>query len=175
MKLFCTLTEDEDDETFVEHVGSKCVETLLRIINTSDNIEETVYAMEIISNLPKNPQMTKWILDAGALQVIISILSNRFQKTEVMIESASGALSRFTVSSNQELQKTVAETGIIPIIVKLLDSGSSLTKRNIAISLKQFSKSSNILSKPVERKSSFFNCCFVSPDTKLVYMSLLEL
>nr|XP_043614871.1 U-box domain-containing protein 44-like [Erigeron canadensis] len=165
VKLFCILTKDRDDETFVEHVGSKCVETLLRIIKTSDNVEEGVAAMEIISNLPRTPLMTQRILDAGALQVIISILSNHFQKPEPMIESASGALCRFTVSTNQELQKQVAESGIIQIIIRLLDTGSALTKQNVAISLGQFSESSNSLSRPVELKSSFFSCCFVSFDT----------
>ncbi|GJT40354.1 U-box domain-containing protein 44-like protein [Tanacetum coccineum] len=78
VKLFSTLIKDGDDETFIEHVGVKCIETLVKIIKTSDDIEESVAAMEIISNLPKDPQMTRGILDAGALQVIISILSNRF-------------------------------------------------------------------------------------------------
>lgn len=164
VKLFCILTKDGDDETFVEHVGPKCVETLLRIVKISDNVEEGVAIMEIISNLPRNPQMTQWIVDAGALQAIISILSNRVQKNDLVIESASGALCRFTVSTNQELQKKVAETGIIPTLVQLLDYGSPLTKRNVAVSLAQFSESSNSLSGPVERRSRFFSCCVSSPD-----------
>ncbi|XP_076898619.1 U-box domain-containing protein 43-like [Bidens hawaiensis] len=168
VKLLCTLTKDGDDVTFMEHVGPKCTETLLKIITTSDNTEESVAAMDIISNLPKNPQMTEWILEAGALRVIISILSNHFHKPEIMIESASGALCRFTVSSDHELQKKVAETGIIPVIVKLLDSGSAgsaLTKKNISVSLGQFSESSTGLTGPVKRKPNFLTCCLSSPDT----------
>ncbi|GJS20905.1 U-box domain-containing protein 44-like protein [Tanacetum coccineum] len=168
VKLFSTLTKDGDDETFIEHVGVKYIETLVKIIKTSDDIEESVAAMEIISNLPKYPQTTRGILDAGALQVIISILSNRSQKTELMIDSASGALCRFTHSTNQELQKEVAETGIIPIIIKLLDTGSTKTKQNIAISLKHFSENSNTLSVPVGPKKNFFSCCMSSPDTSCV-------
>ncbi|KAK9075242.1 hypothetical protein SSX86_003563 [Deinandra increscens subsp. villosa] len=164
VKLFCTLTKDGDDEAFMEHVGPKCVDTLLKITNTSDSIEEAVAAMQIISNLPRKPQMTQWIHEAGALRVIISILSNHFHKPEIMVESASGALCRFTISSNQELQKKVAETGVIPVIISLLDSGSGLTKKNIAVSLGQFSESSNSLTRPVEQKSSLFACCFGSPD-----------
>ncbi|MFS7929857.1 putative armadillo-like helical protein [Helianthus anomalus] len=149
----------------MEHVGPKCVDTLLKIINTSDNIEEGVAAMEIISNLPRNPKMTQWILEAGALGVIISILSNHFQKPDIIIESASGALCRFTISSDQELQKKVAETGIIPVLVNMLDSGTASNKKYIAISLGQFSESSNGLSRPVERKLNLFACCIGSPDT----------
>ncbi|KVI07620.1 Armadillo [Cynara cardunculus var. scolymus] len=161
----CQSPSDGDDETFVEHVGSKCIETLLRIVNISDNIEEGIAVMEIISSLPRTPQMTQWIVDAGTLQAIISILSSRIQKPELMIESASGALCRFTISTNQELQKKVAETGIIPTLVQLLDYGSPLTKQNVAISLAQFSESSNNLSGPVVRKSHFFSCCVSTPDT----------
>ncbi|KAI3750979.1 hypothetical protein L2E82_21948 [Cichorium intybus] len=164
VKLFCALVKDGSDETFEEHVGPKCVETLLRIISTSDNVEESVASMEIISNLPKNPKMTRWILDAGALELIVSILSNRFQKPEIMIESASGALCRFTVSTNHDLQKKVAETGIITTLVHLLDSGSSLTKKNVAVSLRQFSDSSGSLSMPVEPKSGLFSCCLASAE-----------
>ncbi|KAL7584048.1 U-box domain-containing protein 44 [Lactuca sativa] len=166
VKLFCGLIKDgsENDDTFQEHVGPKCVETLLRIITTSDKVEEGVASMEIISNLPKNPKMTRWILDARALELIVSILTNRFQKPEIMIESASGALSRFTVSSNPDLQKKVAETGIITTLVHLLDSGSSLTKRNVSVSLRQFSESSSSLTRPVKPKSSLFSCCLASPE-----------
>ncbi|KAL4557203.1 hypothetical protein LXL04_035375 [Taraxacum kok-saghyz] len=164
VKLFCALIKDGSDETFEEHVGPKCVETLLRIIPTSNNVEESVASMEIISNLPKTPKMTRWILDAGALELIVSILSNRFQKPEIMIESASGALCRFTVSSNPDLQKKVAETGIITTLVHLLDSGTPLTKQNVAVSLRQFSESSRSLTRPVEPKSSLFTCCLASPE-----------
>ncbi|KAK1431604.1 hypothetical protein QVD17_08075 [Tagetes erecta] len=164
VKLFCALTKDGDDEAFMEHVGPKCVDTLLKIINNSDSVEEGVAAMQIISNLPRSPKMTQWILEAGALHVIICILSNHLHKPEIMIDSASGALCRFTISSNQELQKKVAETRIIPVIVNLLYSGSSLTKKNIAVSLGQFSESSNGLSRPIKRKPNFLTCCLVSPD-----------
>ncbi|KAJ0796412.1 putative U box domain, armadillo-like helical, Zinc finger, RING/FYVE/PHD-type [Helianthus annuus] len=165
VKLFCILTKDGDDEAFMEHVGPKCVDTLLKIINASDNTEEGVAAMEIISNLPRNPKMTQWILEAGALGVIISILSDHFHKPGIIIERASGALCRFTISSDQELQKKVAETGIITVLVNMLDSGTASTKKYIAVSLRQFSESSNGLSRPVERKLNLFACCIGSPDT----------
>ncbi|GJZ73961.1 U-box domain-containing protein 44-like protein [Tanacetum coccineum] len=86
------------------NVQQNVLRTFIALCQSSSglNIRNTLRkmtAMEIISNLPKDPQMTRGILDAGALQVIISILSNRFQKTKLMIDSASGALCRFTDST----------------------------------------------------------------------------
>ncbi|XP_057479723.1 uncharacterized protein LOC130766998 [Actinidia eriantha] len=76
LKLFYYLTEDGDDRTFLEHVGQRCIETLLSIVKTSNNAEETAAAIGVLSNLPKDSQMTQWLLDAGALQVIFSCLSS---------------------------------------------------------------------------------------------------
>ncbi|KAK9292022.1 hypothetical protein L1049_019975 [Liquidambar formosana] len=167
IKLFYCLTEDGDDSTFSEHVGQRCIETLLKIIKTSENVEEIAAAMGIISNLPKDPQMTQWLLDAGALQIIFNCLtdgnSNASYKRQIT-ENAVGALCRFTVSTNKEWQKKVAEAGFIAVLVQLLVSGTPLTKQSVAISLKQFSESSIHLSQPVKKHGVFW-CCFASPDS----------
>ncbi|OMO87901.1 Armadillo [Corchorus capsularis] len=167
VKLFCCLTVDGDDITFQEHVNQRCIDTLLRIIKSSTDEEETASAMGIISNLPKDIQITQWLLDSGALDIIFASLTdgNRnapHKKQE--IESAVRALCRFTVSENREWQKKVAEAGFIPVLVQLLVSGTSLTKQNAAISLKQFSESSSALSRPV-KKSSPFICCLAATET----------
>ncbi|KAM7467663.1 hypothetical protein LguiB_015225 [Lonicera macranthoides] len=167
VKLFCCLTEDGDHSTFLEHVGHKCINTLLRIIKTSNDGEESVASMRIISNLPKDSHMTQWLLDAGALQVIFDNLTsgntNASYKGE-LIENAVKALCHFTVPINQEWQKRVAETGFIPLLVELLLCGTSLTKQNVAISLKQLSESSMALSMPV-KTGGLFSCCWAPPKT----------
>uniref|UniRef100_A0A5B6Z597 Putative U-box domain-containing protein 43 n=1 Tax=Davidia involucrata TaxID=16924 RepID=A0A5B6Z597_DAVIN len=167
LKLFCCLTVDGDDSTFLEHVGQRCIETLVKIIKTSNNVEEIVAAMGIISNLPQDARMTQWLLDAGALEVVFACLSsgdsNASYKRDIT-ENAAGALCRFTVPTNQEWQKKVAEAGVIPVLVQLLVSGTSLTKQKVAISLKQFSESSIGLSRPV-KKHGVLGCCFASPET----------
>lgn len=167
IKLFYCLTEDGDDSTFLEHVGQKCIETLLKIIKTSNDVEEIAAAMGIISNLPKDLQMTLWLLDAGAIQVISTCLTDGSRNASyrrLLTENAVGALCRFTVSTNHEWQKRVAEAGIIPVLVQLLVSGTALTKQNAAISLKQFSESSTTLSNPV-KKSGFSWFCLAAPVT----------
>lgn len=164
MKLFCCLTEDGEDSTFSEHVNQKCVETLLRIIKISNNVEEIADAMRIISNLPKEPHITQWLLDAGALEIILTCASDGHSGASYkrqLTENATGALCRFTVSTNQNWQLEVAKSGFFPVLVQLLESGTALTKRHAAVSLKQFSESSNGLSQPV-KKQGYFRCCFAS-------------
>ena len=166
VKLFCCLTEDGDDGTFLEHVSQRCIETLLRIMETSDNVEEIAAAMGIISNLPKESHITQWLFDAGALQIILRRLtggnSSASYKRQI-IENGVGALHRFTVSTNLNWQKEVVNCGFFPILLQFLDSGTALTKRNSAFSLKQLSESSNGLSRPVKKRGSLWSC-FSSRD-----------
>jgi hypothetical protein len=161
VKLFLCLTEDGDESTFLEHVGQRCIETLLRIIKTSNDVEEIAAAMGIISNLPKVRQLNQWLVDAGAVETIFGCLTDGSKyalHNRQVTENAVGALCHFTVSTNLEWQKRVAEAGIIPVLVRLLVSGTALTKQNAAIALKQFSESSFGLSKPIKRHG-IFRCC----------------
>lgn len=168
VKLFCCLTQDGDDKTFLEHVGLKCIETLLKIAKTSNKVEEIASAMGIVSNLPKNPQMNEWLLDADALQVIFTCLVNGDTDTSSykreVVENAAKALCRFTLPTNQEWQRKVAEAGFIPVLVQLLVSGTVFTKQNVAISLKQFSESSSSLRRQAKKQVVFLGCCFASPE-----------
>ncbi|XAR52175.1 Ubiquitin--protein ligase [Bertholletia excelsa] len=161
MKLFCWLTEDGTDSSLLDHVGQRCIETLLRIARTSENVEEIASAMGIISNLPKNSQVTQWLLDAGTLQVIFVHLSSGDGRK--VTENAAGALCHFTDPTNPGCQKKVAEVGFIPILVDLLVSGTSLTKQNVATSLKQLSENSAGFSRPV-KKQAVFRCCLASTE-----------
>ncbi|XP_058010047.1 U-box domain-containing protein 43 isoform X2 [Hevea brasiliensis] len=155
VKLFCCLTQDGDENTLLEHVGQRCIERLLRIITTSNDLEEIAAAMGIISNLPKDPEITLWLLDAGALEIISTCLTHEGRNASYRMqitENAAAALCRFIAPSNLEWQKRVAEIGIIPVLVELLVSGTTLTKQNAAISLKQFSESSTALTNRVKKR-----------------------
>ncbi|KAJ4829168.1 hypothetical protein Tsubulata_007029 [Turnera subulata] len=165
VKLFYCLTEDGDYGTFLEHVDQKCIETLLIIIKTSNDLEEVAAAMGILTNLPEEPRITMWLLDAGAIEVISTCLHDGSRNATYRIkvtENSVKALRRFTVSSNHEWQKRVAEAGIIPVLVQLLVSGTSVTKQYSAVSLQQFSESSLTLSSPV-KKRSILSACFAPP------------
>lgn len=160
VKLLYCLIEDGDHSTFEDHVNKKCIATLVEIIKTSENEEEKAAAMGVISRLPQNPQTSQDLSDCGTLEVIFECLKNLHVSHEKdLIENAAVALCRFTASSNLEWQKRVAEAEIIPVLVKLLSSGTPSTKINAAISLKQLSESSRNSTIPV-KTNRILGCCF---------------
>ena len=164
VKLLYCLIEDGDEAIILEHVGQKFIETLLRIIQLSNVEEATTCAMGIISNLPENPQITQWLLDAGALPVISKFIpdsKHNDPRKYHLVENATGAMRRFTASTNTEWQKSAAEAGIIPVLVQLLDFGTTVMKKCAAISLARFSESSLELSRPIPKRKGFF--CFSAP------------
>ncbi|XP_077245642.1 U-box domain-containing protein 44-like isoform X2 [Tasmannia lanceolata] len=163
VKLFFCLTGDGNADTLVEHVGQRYLETLVRIMRNSDDDQERTAALGIISRLPKdNHQITQWLLDADTLSIIVKFLTNGSSMNQ-LIENAVGSLCRFTVSTNIVWQRRAAEAGIIPILVNLLGSGTSLTKQHVAISLAQFSQNSIILCRPIETHQGFL-CCSPPPE-----------
>lgn len=162
MKLFCCLTEDGDNTIILEHVGQRCIETLLEVIKESTDAEEIAAAVGIISNLPDDPNITLWLVDSEAVQVISTCLtdgSRNASHRKQITENAIKTLCRFT--ENLEWQKRVAMAGIIPELVQLLVSGTALMKQSAAISLKQLSESSSSLSCPVKKRGLF--SCFAAP------------
>lgn len=164
VKLFSCLVESCDEASIVENVNQKCVETLLQILKSSSDEDEVVSAIGIICYLPKIQQITQWLLDAGALPIICNYIQEgkdkELQKSK-LVENSVGALCRFTVPTNLEWQKSAGETGIITVLVQLLESGTSSTKQLAALSLTQFSQSSHGLSRPVPKRKGFW--CFSAP------------
>ena len=167
VKLLYCLIEDGDEAIILEHVGQKCIETLLQIIQFS-NVEEAITcAMGIISNLPEMPQITQWLLDAGALPLISEFLPDSKHsdpRKNHLVENAAGAMRHFTASTNPEWQRRAAEAGIIPVLVQLLDFGTTRMKKCAAISLARFSESSLALSRPIPKHKGFW-CFSVPPET----------
>lgn len=157
--------EDGDDNVSAESVTQRCLETLLSIIKTSKDEEEVAAALRIISDLPIGyTHVTRWIADAGAITVFVSYIRDAklvgpFRNK--LIENALRVLCRFTMSTNRECQKIAAQSGLIPLLVPLLGSGTPAAKRYAATLLCQFSESSPSLSRLAERHGGFW--CFAPP------------
>ncbi|KAK7317102.1 hypothetical protein RJT34_01058 [Clitoria ternatea] len=167
LKLFYYLTEDSNYDSISSHITERFIKLLLTIIEAPDDSEEMVTAMGIISKLPQEPHMIQWLLDSGALKIILTCLTDQHKHAshkKQVIENSVQALRHFTVSTNVEWQKRVAEEGIIPVLVQLLFSGTPLSKQNAAISIKQLSESSYHLSKPI-KKPGVFKCCLIAQET----------
>ncbi|KAH7519448.1 hypothetical protein FEM48_Zijuj08G0037200 [Ziziphus jujuba var. spinosa] len=164
VKLFCCLVDGGDEATIMENVDQKFIEVILAIMRSSDDEEEIASAMGIISNLPEIHQITQWLLNAGALQVIFNFLHNNRQNGSCnnwLVENAVGAIHRFTAPTELEWQRSAAEVGFIPILVKLLETGTILTKQRAALCLTRFSESSSGLSRPMPNRRRMW--CFSAP------------
>lgn len=161
VKLLCCLIEKCHEATITEHVGQKTVQTLLRIIEDSENEEEVASALGIIANLPMSTLVSDWLLERDGLHIMLRFLSSKKPNgpcKDQLIENAVGALCHFTVPTNRQSQQKAAEADIIPLLVQLLESGTSLTKRRAAISLSQLSESSSALCRPIPKHRLFW--CF---------------
>lgn len=153
-----------DEASILENVNQKCCENLVRILQSSSDEEELASAMGIICHLPEIPQITQWLLDDGILPIIFKYIQEGKDKDlqkNTLVENSVGALCRFTVPSNLDWQRSAAETGIINVLVQLLECGTTLAKQRSALCLGQFSKSSVGLSKPTSKHKGFW--CFSAP------------
>lgn len=166
LKLLCCLVEDGDKDAIREQVNQNCIETLFSVIKSSNDDEDIASAiLGTISYLPEGPQNTQWLLDVGALDVVSSFLlqrGTRYTTKHQVIENAVGAICQFSIPEMPESQKRAAEVGIIPVLVQLLTSGTTLTKQRAAISLHHFSVSSPGLTRRTRQNRGFF--CFSAPQ-----------
>ncbi|GLJ56103.1 hypothetical protein SUGI_1204440 [Cryptomeria japonica] len=170
IKLLFSLSQDGDGSMLAEHLGQSYTEKFVKLLSTSSDEEEKAATIGIIGNLPLyNRQITEWLLEAGTLPMIINILSSGSLRTtgnavkNQLIENAAGALCRFTIPTDIDLQIKTAGAGLIPVLVRLLGSGTPLAKRRAAISLAQFSENSGKLSRTIQRRKSFSFVCFSAP------------
>ncbi|XP_076946240.1 U-box domain-containing protein 44-like [Bidens hawaiensis] len=169
IKLFCCLSEDGDDKEIIDRMGLQTIETLIKIIKSPNDEEEITSAMGVISNLTQSSQLTESLLQADGLLVITSclrdIMQNRAPKKQLM-ENTVGSLCHFTMPTNQISQKKVAETVVIPLLVQLLELGTSLTQGKASVSLGQLSKNSFELSQPIPRPmGGIFRCFSPQPES----------
>ncbi|XP_055817074.1 U-box domain-containing protein 44-like [Solanum dulcamara] len=165
IKLLCCLIENGNGAVIKEYVDQNFIEMLLKIIKTAQDEDEIVSAMGIISNLPKSPQISEWLFAAEGLPVFSRFLDEVKHKSSCklqLVENAVGALCHFTVSINQQTRRIA---GIVPKLVRLLDLGTSLTKKRAAICLAQLSENSQALTHPIPKRPGLW--CFSPSQVEL--------
>ncbi|RDX75713.1 U-box domain-containing protein 43, partial [Mucuna pruriens] len=156
LNLLYTLSKDLTDE-LTEHLDETHLINIVTIVSTSTSESEKAAAVGILSNLPaSNKKVTDILKRANLLPILISIMysstgSNSSTTSSFLEESTASVIIRFTNSSDKKLQLLSAEHRVIPLLVKLLSSGSPITKSRAAISLAQLSQNSLSLRK--SRKS----------------------
>ncbi|KAG5066351.1 hypothetical protein JHK86_010082 [Glycine max] len=156
LQLLYSLSKDLTDE-LTEHLNETHLFNIVNIISTSTLESERAAAVGILSNLPtSNKKVTDIPKRANLLPILISIMysstgSDSSTTNNFLNESIASVIIRFTIFSDKKLQLLSAEQGVILLLVKLLSSGSPITKSRAAISLAQLSQNSLSLRK--SRKS----------------------
>ncbi|KAJ1428164.1 Armadillo-type fold [Sesbania bispinosa] len=146
LNLLYTLSKDLTDE-LSEHLDEAHLFNIVNIVSSTTSDSEKSAAVGILSNLPVHDnKVTDALKRANLLPLLVSIMdsstgSNSRTRCSIM-ESIAGIIIRFTRSSDKKLQRLSAEHGVIPLLVKLLSSGSTITKFRAATSLAQLSQNS---------------------------------
>ncbi|KAL5760318.1 hypothetical protein ACOSQ2_019156 [Xanthoceras sorbifolium] len=159
LNLICTLSKDISQE-LTEQLGETNLSIIVDVIlSTSANENEKAAALGILSNLPvSDKKATDLLKKMNLLPILISTMTSSNTTTptsDSLAESVAGVLIRFTVPSDKKLQLYSVEKGVIPLLVKLLTSGSGVAKSKAASSLAQLSQNSLSLRKS---KKSRWSC-----------------
>ncbi|KAL7083700.1 hypothetical protein ACP275_14G178900 [Erythranthe tilingii] len=156
LRLVHMLSEDIQGE-LIEELDYSQIRVIANIVVTSSSDCEKAAALGILSNLPLSDRKTTEILkNENLLPLMVSIMSSLTPQnsTPTLVESISGVLLRFTVSTDKRLQRYSAENGVIPILIKMLSTGSEASIIKAALSLAQLSQNTLHLSK--SRKLKWF-------------------
>ncbi|KAI4333022.1 hypothetical protein L6164_017879 [Bauhinia variegata] len=160
MDLLYTLSKDMTEE-LTEQLDETHILNFVNIISSSTSDCEKASAIGILSNLPiSDKKVTDQLKRANLLPILITIMNSctgiNSSTSCKLAENIAGVLIRFTNPSDKKLQLYSAEHGVIPLLVKLLSSGSPIAKCRAATSLAQLSQ--NSLSIRKSRKSPWL--CF---------------
>ncbi|KAL4586188.1 hypothetical protein LXL04_010820 [Taraxacum kok-saghyz] len=167
VKLMFCLTEDGEDKEIIDRMGEQLIDSLIKIIKSSSDLEEIASAMGIISNLTESTHLTNSLVQADGLTVISSRLQTQNgPHKKHLTENAVGSLCHFTNPANKQSQKKFAESGLIPLLVQFLDTGTGVTKRKAAISLAHLSKASIDLTRPIPNRGLLFRCFSPPSESK---------
>lgn len=158
LTLLCTLSKDLSQE-LSEQLGETYINTIINIISSSTSESEKAAAVGILSNFPiSDKKVTEILKRENFVTLIVSIMTSSpattTPETQKLEESVAGVLIRFTTPSDKKLQLYSAEHGVIPLLVNLLSSESSVAKCRAATSLAQLSQNSLSLRK--SRTSRWF-------------------
>jgi hypothetical protein len=171
--LLDEVSEEEEgiEERFAELFGHTYASALVRLL-ASERGEERAAAAGVVGKLPESDsRLTGMLSAADALTPLLDNLrlataepggSSRpsFAPSPKLLEATCRALRRFALPSNVTLQRSVAERGAIPLLVRALAAGSRTARREAALVLGRLSESTPKLAVPIEGKEPGCILCF---------------
>ncbi|KAK8671320.1 hypothetical protein V6N13_037916 [Hibiscus sabdariffa] len=158
LDLLYTLSKHLPEE-LTEQLGESHLNIIVNIISSSPLETDKATAVGILSNIPiSNKKVTEVLMKANLLPILVSMMNSSpstvTSTSNSLAEGVSGVLIRFTVPSDKTLQLLAARNEAIPLLVKLLSCGSTITKCRAATALAQLSQNSVSLKK--SKKPSWF-------------------
>lgn len=173
MKMLSCLAEDGGENELARNLRETHIKDLVARISNADPEEERALSVGILCCLPKTDgRINNALLNAGALDVIVDLLSSGEPsickiRGGTLVENALGMLLHFTIPSNLDVQIKVLELVTMPLLVRFLLTGSSLSKQRVATALKQISEnamSTGIVVQPKSRILCYACGWLASPD-----------
>ncbi|KAL4204350.1 hypothetical protein AMTRI_Chr01g109330 [Amborella trichopoda] len=154
LNLLYFLSLDSAEE-LNNQLGEGNLKTIVNIALVSGCVDEKAAALGIVSNIPiTDRKATDVLVKAHLLPYMITLIKTESMNT-LLVERAVSTLVRFTVPWDKKLQREAAKLGAIPLLVKVLSSGSCVAKARAATALAQLSQNSLSLS---NSKANMWSC-----------------
>lgn len=155
LNLLYTLSKDSPEE-LMEQLGEYHVNNIVSVVSSSTSEAEKAAAIGILSNVVVDNKKATGVLEKSNLLLALILIMSSSESTSTpttswLMENIAGLFIHFTAPSDKKLQRLSAELGVIPLLVKLLSTGSLVAKCRAATSLAQLSQNSLALRK--SRKS----------------------
>lgn len=124
---FCILAVSEENALAI-------IEHLVRVLSHG-SVESKAAAADIIWDLSSYRHSTSFVVEAGAIPVLVGLLK---AENEELRENVSGAIAQLTYNDGD--RQALADAGVIPILVELLVDSSTEVKGNVAEALNNFAE-----------------------------------
>eukprot|EP00250_Pteridium_aquilinum_P010199 c19210_g1_i1 orf=350-3373(-) len=153
--LSCLASENAQE---ISHfiMQTNLVDRFVMLLNDERQGDIQVAAAGILGCLPQDePGLTKKLVEENALPALMHLVTHGNLQAK---ENAIGALLRFTLPSDVELQKKVVDLGIYTALKGLICSGTQVSQIRAANALRNFSTSTMQLTLPPKIPGC---CCLV--------------
>ncbi|PON40170.1 Coatomer beta subunit [Parasponia andersonii] len=176
IKLLFLFSKHEPEGVVEYLLRPRRLEVLVGFLKNRDKEDIKRAATGLLANLPKSEKsLTKKLIELNGHTALVDILKTgpmdirkirKRKNTGTMKtkENALSALFRFTDPENIELQRSLVEAGVYPLLVNLLKASSVPAKARAAALIGSLSTNTPKLT--VESKSAF-NRCFKPSSTPL--------
>lgn len=113
------------------------IDDLLTLLKDDMSVHMQAAGAKIIAKLPHDDgDLTNQLCNGGVLPTLVSLIQSR---DTLVKENAIDALRRFTIPNDLKSQQRVADLHIQPLLLDVLEHGSSVAKERAALVLRDFS------------------------------------